>query len=284
MADLFGIGQVLGAAVGGALNIGNTAVAAKFAKEGAEEERKFQEEMWNKSNEYNSPAAQMARMKQAGLNANLMYGSISPGNTQPMKVEDPSGKKAIANAIAKMDYMQMGIAVARAREELKALKLANQYQETKNYKAVIDSDHAFTKYRLDAARLAGFEAWANEHGYHVNEAGTSYTRPDGTSVPFAGGFGNNAAFIPYMLEFDQKLKNIQSKTNNTNAIIEINNLRKETQGLINDFKRTQNKWQPWLYGIDAGSKVVNSITGAIKPWATPKLSRPPMRYNNPYSR
>lgn len=282
MADLFGIGQVLGATIGGALNIGNTAVAAKFAKEGAEEERKWQEEMWNKANEYNSPAAQMARMKQAGLNANLMYGSISPGNTQPMKVEDPSGKKAIAAAIAKMDYQQMAISIARSREELKALKLANQFQETKNEKAIIDRSHAFIKKNLDAARLEGYEAWAAEHGYHVNEFGTSYTRPDGTSVPFTTG-GTTAPFIPFMVEFDQKLKNIQSKTNNTNAIIEINNLRKETQGLINDFKRTQNRWQPWLYGIDAGSKVVNSITGAIKPWAIPKLSRPPMRYNPYYN-
>jgi len=35
----------------------------------------FELEMWNKSNEYNSPAAQMSRLKQAGLNPNLVYGS-----------------------------------------------------------------------------------------------------------------------------------------------------------------------------------------------------------------
>lgn len=32
-------------------------------------------EMWNKGNEYNSPTAQMTRLKQAGLNPNLVYGS-----------------------------------------------------------------------------------------------------------------------------------------------------------------------------------------------------------------
>lgn len=33
---------------------------------------------WNRENEYNSPAAQMARMRQAGLNPDLMYGDVSP--------------------------------------------------------------------------------------------------------------------------------------------------------------------------------------------------------------
>lgn len=36
-------------------------------------------EQWHRENEYNSPAAQMSRLKEAGLNPNLVYGSI--GNT-----------------------------------------------------------------------------------------------------------------------------------------------------------------------------------------------------------
>ncbi len=39
-------------------------------------------EMWNKQNEYNKPINQMARLKEAGLNPNLVYGSGSvAGNT-----------------------------------------------------------------------------------------------------------------------------------------------------------------------------------------------------------
>nr|QJB20582.1 MAG: DNA pilot protein [Microvirus sp.] len=39
-------------------------------------------EMWNKSNEYNSPVNQMSRLKSAGLNPNLVYGNGSVvGNT-----------------------------------------------------------------------------------------------------------------------------------------------------------------------------------------------------------
>lgn len=39
-------------------------------------------DMWNRQNEYNSPKAQMARLKEAGLNPNLVYGNGSVvGNT-----------------------------------------------------------------------------------------------------------------------------------------------------------------------------------------------------------
>lgn len=37
-------------------------------------------EMWNRANAYNTPAAQMQRFKDAGLNPHLIYGKGSPGN------------------------------------------------------------------------------------------------------------------------------------------------------------------------------------------------------------
>lgn len=41
-------------------------------------------EMWNRMNEYNTPLAQMARFKEAGLNPNLIYGQGTPGNAATM--------------------------------------------------------------------------------------------------------------------------------------------------------------------------------------------------------
>ena len=38
-------------------------------------------EMWNMQNEYNHPKSQMSRLKEAGLNPNLVYGNGSVGNT-----------------------------------------------------------------------------------------------------------------------------------------------------------------------------------------------------------
>lgn len=47
------------------------------------ENRQFSKDMWNMTNEYNSPAQQMARYKAAGLNPHLIYGS-QPQASQPM--------------------------------------------------------------------------------------------------------------------------------------------------------------------------------------------------------
>ena len=43
-------------------------------------------EQWNRANEYNLPVNQMARLKQAGLNPNLVYGS---GAGQVQAVNSP---------------------------------------------------------------------------------------------------------------------------------------------------------------------------------------------------
>lgn len=45
----------------------------------AKDQRNFSIDMWNRENAYNDPAAQMARLKNAGLNPNLIYGSGAAG-------------------------------------------------------------------------------------------------------------------------------------------------------------------------------------------------------------
>lgn len=46
----------------------------------ARENRAWQEQMWNKQNAYNTPAAQIERMRAAGLNPALMYSQGNVGN------------------------------------------------------------------------------------------------------------------------------------------------------------------------------------------------------------
>lgn len=59
-----------------------TGTAANIASTGKlnKKNRQWQEDMWNKTNAYNAPAAQMARFKAAGLNPHLIYGQGSNGN------------------------------------------------------------------------------------------------------------------------------------------------------------------------------------------------------------
>lgn len=50
-----------------------------FAASQAAQARQWQIEQWNMENEYNSPAAQMQRYIDAGLNPNLIYGDVGAG-------------------------------------------------------------------------------------------------------------------------------------------------------------------------------------------------------------
>lgn len=68
--------------IGGIAQVGSTILTNQANKQENEQTRAYNLKMWQMENEYNTPAAQMARYMQAGLNPNLMYGSgsASSGN------------------------------------------------------------------------------------------------------------------------------------------------------------------------------------------------------------
>ncbi|WP_024568108.1 hypothetical protein [Elizabethkingia anophelis] len=72
---------VVGGIIEGAMNNSSN-------KKIARENRAFALDMWNRNNEYNTPLAQMQRLKEAGLNPNLMYGQGTTGNSSsPAKAD-----------------------------------------------------------------------------------------------------------------------------------------------------------------------------------------------------
>lgn len=72
-----GAGSLLSGAVGSITSAVNTKRTIAAQKEAADLEWQRNKEMWNMQNQYNSPASQMARLEEAGLNPNLVYGSGS---------------------------------------------------------------------------------------------------------------------------------------------------------------------------------------------------------------
>lgn len=60
----------------------NTRDTIAARKELAQYQFEKNRQMWNLMKKYNSPKAQMARFKEAGLNPNLIYGQGTPGNVQ----------------------------------------------------------------------------------------------------------------------------------------------------------------------------------------------------------
>lgn len=79
------IGSVLGGPVGGALGTAAGDLWNDYSsRKAAKKQYNYQMEMWNLNNEYNSPKAQMERLREANLNPNLVYGNGSATHTATM--------------------------------------------------------------------------------------------------------------------------------------------------------------------------------------------------------
>ena len=70
----------------------------------------FSLDMWNLQNEYNSPAAQMDRLVQAGINPNMSFGSAPSGNAPQLTSGSPNTYSPIPgtvqDAALAQDYMK----------------------------------------------------------------------------------------------------------------------------------------------------------------------------------
>jgi hypothetical protein len=76
---------------------------------GAKKQREWMEKMWNLTNEYNSPAEQVKRMREAGLNPRLMYGTGSEGGgstTQPGSYQRTNYQMAVPDVLGAINQMK----------------------------------------------------------------------------------------------------------------------------------------------------------------------------------
>lgn len=88
------------AGLGGVFGIGSSILSNMGAKQRQDAANRQNIKFWNMQNRYNTPTAQMARLKEAGLNPALMYGSgatntgvagsIAPSKAAPYNIKDPT--------------------------------------------------------------------------------------------------------------------------------------------------------------------------------------------------
>jgi hypothetical protein len=90
----------LSAGIAGVLGIGSSLFSNMGAKQRQDAANRQNTQFWNMQNKYNTPKAQMARLKEAGLNPALIYGSgatntgvagsIAPAKASPYNIKDPT--------------------------------------------------------------------------------------------------------------------------------------------------------------------------------------------------
>lgn len=105
------------------------------------QQNRFNLDMWHMANKYNSPQAQMARFKEAGLNPHLIYGKGTPGNTQPIKSADVK------------PYTR-----AESKNVMEGMAVFGDYQRMKNLQAQTNNTDANTDVQRITAALQGLKA------------------------------------------------------------------------------------------------------------------------------
>lgn len=146
MGFLSGLGGAVGAVAGG---IGSSLVENNMNRQNTEYANRLNWENWVKMAEYNKPANQVNRLKEAGLNPALAYGSGSVANTVG----------AVPSVSAPRSTFEAGDPVG------KYWQVRNQSLQTQQMKSIVrqakaeadKSESAAVKERA-AARMATYEA------------------------------------------------------------------------------------------------------------------------------
>lgn len=97
-------------------------------------------EMWNRANEYNLPGNQMARLKEAGLNPNLIYGG-APSNAAVGQLPKYNAPEWVPEQVAPMNLAQ--VLDAYQNFEMKQAQIDNLKAERR----VIDKRALLTAYQ-----------------------------------------------------------------------------------------------------------------------------------------
>lgn len=106
-------------------------------------------EQWNRENEYNSPVAQMARLQEAGLNPNLIYGSTDGGTASHSPQLEPA-------SVGRPDAPDYGAVASQMFQGLlSGSQLANNFAQADYTRALAKKANA------EAERLSYFNKYAD---------------------------------------------------------------------------------------------------------------------------
>ena len=110
----------------------------------AQTQNRWNIDQWQRENDYNSPTAQMARFRAAGLNPNLIYGQMSNGASSPTltsgAASSPTDMSAIGNKRNFGQAMQEMLNMEMQKAQIEAIKAG-----TEKTKADTDNTRETTK-------------------------------------------------------------------------------------------------------------------------------------------
>lgn len=151
-------------------NSGLNRKTIKYNKEMYDKQRADALSDWTMQNEYNSPRAQMARLREAGLNPNLVYGKGADNTAQAVRSSDTKSFSPIASDFSNMGGNFFGdmydFAMKQAQTDnlmvmntvnaqeaiLKAAQTANVASQTAKSNFDLKQAEALSTYSVQAAK------------------------------------------------------------------------------------------------------------------------------------
>lgn len=257
-----GNATMIGAGIGAASNAVGGVIGSITSAVLARKNREWNEKMWHMQNEYNTPKAQMQRLKEAGLNPNLAYGHLASSNAGQVGSADVYGNKEISQHLSRLNLAEAGASIGQAVAQMKKTASETKGQELDNKLKALDLN--LKEQEFDA--IARYAQTHSAFGQKMLSEGKQLTSIDGVwqwvTNPNASNYDARILGSEYF--FDKlvySLENIAAgrdlKQSQKSATEAIEALRR----LDIPYYDTRNRWQPWNYGIDAGSKIINGLTG-----------------------
>lgn len=160
-----GIIAGVGSLIGGAFSSSGSAKAAKYQLQAtretnqtnryiAEQNNAFNERMWEKQNEYNTPEMQRARLESAGLNPYLMLDGSSAGVAESAPTADTSGTQVapdIGSTVAG-GYQALGNSISNAASQIAQMSFQSDLQEATVAKTQAEARNSDLQNQYDTLR------------------------------------------------------------------------------------------------------------------------------------
>ena len=147
MAVAAGIGAFLASEAGqavlsSALSVGKSYLENRMNQKNAQDQRDWQEEMWNKQNAYNSPVMMAFRMRQAGLNPYAMTGAEPAGSAGTGAMAQTSPIASPLDVISQLASIRnINADTSKKTEEAESTRLSNM-------KLAVEANNFEEYYRL----------------------------------------------------------------------------------------------------------------------------------------
>lgn len=164
MDPIIGAGLIEGAGslFGGIINAFSQSSANKTNIQLSRENRDWQESMWEKQNAYNTPAAQIARLKDAGLNPALMYSQGNVGNADAVKGVDTPHVQPITGL--GQGIASAGSSIAQTLidyERVKQMRAQSVYMQAKANQVASSTLSPYDYWQMGRAKIRALETGAD---------------------------------------------------------------------------------------------------------------------------